>query len=127
MAVGRVGWHEPANKSRSVKNEKVIYEKDWQFLNFEHDPKKCFVLGAGNYEYPFEHIFPGSEFPLQISPIVRTTDGLQIGASESVEGLDSAYVVYRMMATIERPTFSHDIHARKVSDGAGVPLQLALG
>ena len=50
------------NKSRSVKNEKVIYEKDWQFLNFEHDPKKCFVLGAGNYEYPFEHIFPGSEF-----------------------------------------------------------------
>ncbi|RPB29536.1 hypothetical protein L211DRAFT_23310 [Terfezia boudieri ATCC MYA-4762] len=94
VAVERVGWHESVNRSRSVKHEKVIYEKDWQFLNFEHDPKKCFVLGAGNYEYPFEHIFPGN-------------------APESVEGLDSAYVVYRMKATIERPTFSHDIHTNK--------------
>ncbi|KAF8422634.1 hypothetical protein EV426DRAFT_702446 [Tirmania nivea] len=94
VAVERVGWYEPVNKSRSVKHEKVIYEKDWQFLNFEHDSKKCFVLGVGNYEYPFEHIFPGN-------------------APESVEGLDGAYVVYRMKAIIERPTFSHNIHAKK--------------
>lgn len=64
VGVEKVGWHEPANKSRNVKNEKIIYEKDWQFLNFEHDSKKCFVLGAGNYEYPFEHVFAGSGLPL---------------------------------------------------------------
>lgn len=34
---------------------------------------------------------------------------------ESVEGLDSAYVVYRLKATIERPRFSQDIHAKRVS------------
>ena len=62
MAVERVGWHEPVNRSRSLKNERVIYERDWQFLNFDQSSKKCFVLGAGNYEYPFEHIFPGSRF-----------------------------------------------------------------
>lgn len=94
VGVERVGWHEPVSKSRSVKHEKVIYEKDWQFLDFDHDPKKCFVLGAGNYEYPFEHVFPGN-------------------APESVEGLDSAYIVYRMKATIERPRFSQDIHQKK--------------
>lgn len=64
---------------------------------------------------------------MRISRVVRNTDSLQIDAPESVEGLDSAYVVYRMKATIERPTFSHDIHARKVSDGAGAPFQLAIG
>ncbi|KAF8468970.1 hypothetical protein BDZ91DRAFT_80231 [Kalaharituber pfeilii] len=93
VGVERVG-HEPATKSRSVKHEKVIYEKDWQFLDFEHDHKKSFVLGPGNYEYPFEQILPGS-------------------LPESVEGLDQAYIVYRMKATIERPRFSQDISAKK--------------
>lgn len=62
-----------------------------------------------------------------MSPIMRNTYDLQIDAPESVEGLDSAYVVYRLKATIERPTFSHDIHARKVIDGAGALLKLAFG
>lgn len=51
------------SSSRSVKHEKIIYEKEWQFLNVEHSHKKGFVkLGPGNYEYPFEHVLPGSEF-----------------------------------------------------------------
>ena len=32
-----------------------------------------------------------------------------------MEGLDTAYIVYRMKATIERPRFSQDISTKKVS------------
>lgn len=63
VGVERVGWYEDVNKSKSVRHEKIIYEKAWQFLDFEHDPKTSFVLGAGNYEYPFEHVFPGGRVP----------------------------------------------------------------
>ena len=63
VCLERVNIIEPMSKSKAIKHEKVIYEHDWQFLNFEHDPKKSFVLNPGNYEYPFEHILPGSELP----------------------------------------------------------------
>lgn len=49
------------SKSKAIKQEEVIYETSWEFINFERDPKKSFVLNPGNYEYPFEHIVPGSK------------------------------------------------------------------
>ncbi|KAI5807409.1 hypothetical protein DFH27DRAFT_317931 [Peziza echinospora] len=94
IGVEKVVGHHDASKTRGVKAEKVIYEKDWQFINFDQDHKKSYMLNPGNYEYPFEHILPGN-----------------IG--ESVEGLDAAYVVYRMKATIERSRFQQDISTKK--------------
>ena len=61
VGVEKVGGHDAA-KTRGVKAEKVIYEQDWQFINFGHDHKKSYMLNPGNYEYPFEHILPGSKF-----------------------------------------------------------------
>ena len=52
------------------------------------------VLKPGNYSYPFEHILPGD------SP-------------ESVEGLDSAFLVYQLRATLDRGVFAKDAEAKR--------------
>ena len=51
-------------------------------------------LPAGNYEYPFEMVLPGS-------------------TPESVEGLTDTWIVYRMKATIERNILQQNLVARK--------------
>ena len=52
------------------------------------------TLPAGNYEYPFDMILPGS-------------------TPESVEGLQDSWVIYRMKATIERGILQQNSVARK--------------
>lgn len=52
------------------------------------------TLLAGNYEWPFELILPGS-------------------TPESVEGLWDSWIIYRMKATIDRGLLAQNIFARK--------------
>lgn len=52
------------------------------------------MLPAGNYEYPFNLILPGS-------------------TPESIEGLAETWLVYRMKATIERGMLQQNLVARK--------------
>lgn len=78
-------WHEPT-RGKTLKEEEVIYKKEWQFLTEELAKMKTYTLEAGNHEYPFEVVLPGNQ-------------------AESVEGLRDANIVYRMKATIERPKY----------------------
>lgn len=52
------------------------------------------LLPAGNYEWPFELVIPGS-------------------MAESVEGLSDSHVVYKLKATIARGKLAYDLHAWK--------------
>ncbi|KAI5849716.1 hypothetical protein BZA05DRAFT_339212 [Tricharina praecox] len=81
-----------SNPSRTIKHEEVFYEKKWNFL--ESNGHTNFTVMPGNYEYPFQLPLAG-ELP------------------ESVEGLGSTHVVYRLKARISRGKFSHDITAKK--------------
>ncbi|EPX74956.1 arrestin/PY protein 1 [Schizosaccharomyces octosporus yFS286] len=80
----RVSWSEPSYNSRTGlrhnKQDSVVYEKIWNFLPYSGGSK---TLRAGNYEYPFRIMLPGN-------------------IPESVEGLQSCYVIYRLKATIDR-------------------------
>jgi hypothetical protein len=61
---------------------------------FERIPSECTTLSAGNYEWPFELVVPGSMV-------------------ESIEGLDDAHVKYKLTATVTRGRLFHDLHAYK--------------
>ena len=71
----------------STKQEEEFLRKTWDFKS------KC-SLPAGNYEYPFSVIIPGS-------------------TPESVEGLPDSYIIYRMKATIERNILAQNFVARR--------------
>ncbi|MCJ1380057.1 hypothetical protein MMC17_003160 [Xylographa soralifera] len=75
-----------------VKSDREHLHEDWEFL--ESDKGQSKTLRAGNYEYPFEAILPGT------SP-------------ESVEGLPDTWVIYRIKATVQRGRFAKDLITRK--------------
>lgn len=77
--------------NRKHTKEKIFYEKTWTFRNAGKG--KSEVLGADNYEFPFDIILPGS-------------------LPESVEGLHDTWVTYRFKAEIGRK-YAKDIHVRK--------------
>jgi hypothetical protein len=52
------------------------------------------TLVAGNHEWPFELVIPGS-------------------MAESVEGLRESFISYRLKATVARGMLAHDLHAYK--------------
>lgn len=52
------------------------------------------TLQAGNHEWPFELVIPGS-------------------MAESVEGLRDSFISYRLKATVARGMLAHDLHAYK--------------
>lgn len=52
------------------------------------------TLHAGNHALPFDHVLPGS-------------------VDESVEGLDNAQVIYKLVATIERGRFANNLVAKR--------------
>ena len=58
-----------------VKHEEEFTRKTWEFKRSQE------TLKAGNYEWPFDMIIPGS-------------------MTESLEGLSDSWIVYRMKATI---------------------------
>ena len=66
--------------------------KVWEFQS--SGKRSSEVLPAGNYEYPFDMILPGS-------------------TPESVEGLDDTWIIYRMKATIGRGMLQQNSIARK--------------
>ncbi|MCJ1316314.1 hypothetical protein MMC15_001635 [Xylographa vitiligo] len=75
-----------------VKSDREHLHEDWEFL--ESDKGQSKTLRAGNYEYPFEAILPGT------SP-------------ESVEGLPDTWIIYRIKATVQRGRFAKDLITRK--------------
>lgn len=44
---------------KTVKHEEVVYEKRWQFLEFDH--KHAVTLKPDNYEYDFDVVIPGGK------------------------------------------------------------------
>ena len=56
--------------------------------------KNADTLPAGNYEWPFDMVLPGS-------------------TPESLEGLYDTWIIYRMKATIERGMLQQNFAARK--------------
>ncbi|KAL7273571.1 hypothetical protein RUND412_003556 [Rhizina undulata] len=97
VGLKRLHWQERASTVtgmtlKSVKHEEVVYEKTWQFLEFDH--KHPVTLRPDNYEYGFDVILPG-DLP------------------ESIEGLEDAHIIYRMKATIDRPRFAQNVVTKK--------------
>ena len=90
-----VSWAQQPNRVSAeiyVKSHEEFFRKTWEFVI----PGKRMgeTLQMGNYEWPFEHVMPGS-------------------LPESVEGLDHNWVIYRMKATIERGLLQLNSYARK--------------
>lgn len=56
--------------------------------------KSTTYLPAGNYEWPFELVIPGS-------------------MAESIEGLPDSHIIYRLKATVARGKLAYDLHAHK--------------
>lgn len=102
----RLNWYDPllsskTNSNRAIKYEKIVYEHDWS--NLESAARDSgdttpvsgsHQLRAGNHQFPFEVIIPGS-------------------IDESVEGLEDAQVIYKLVATIERGRFANNLVAKR--------------
>lgn len=103
----RMSWVEqitvPRNATvKPIRYEKILFEHEWQNLeagnrtnnNITPSTTGTHTLAPGNHELPFELILPGS-------------------VEESVEGLEGAQVVYKLVATIERGRFANNIVTKK--------------
>lgn len=89
----RLGWFSPSGSgASSIKYDEEFLRHTWDFQN--NGKRSSETLPAGNYEYPFNMILPGS-------------------TPESVEGLSETWLVYRMKATIERGMLQQNSVARK--------------
>ncbi|KFA64107.1 hypothetical protein S40285_07987 [Stachybotrys chlorohalonatus IBT 40285] len=75
-----------------VDKNTTILEHRWAPFVGVHG--KSTTLPAGNYEYPFEYMFPGD-------------------SAESVEGIPEAAITYRLKATVGRGKLAYDLHAYK--------------
>lgn len=86
-------WYQPSGSgASSIKYEEEFLRHTWDFQN--NGKRSSETLPAGNYEYPFDMILPGS-------------------TPESIEGLTETWLVYRMKATIERGMLQQNSVARK--------------
>ena len=86
-------WYQPSGSgASSIKYEEEFLRHTWDFHT--SGKRSSETLPAGNYEYPFDMILPGS-------------------TPESVEGLTETWLVYRMKATIERGMLQQNSVARK--------------
>ena len=86
-------WYQPSGSgASSIKYEEEFLRRNWDFQN--NGKRSAETLPAGNYEYPFDMILPGS-------------------TPESVEGMTETWLVYRMKATIERGMLQQNSVARK--------------
>lgn len=89
-----VSWHlptSPTTGSRKPFRERNFFEKTWNFK----DPGKgkTEIIKAGNYEFPFDIVLPGS-------------------LPESAEGLSETWITYRFKAEIGRK-YAKDVIVRK--------------
>ncbi|EPE35187.1 E set [Glarea lozoyensis ATCC 20868] len=83
----------------TIKTEKTteIFSHKWAPFVGGHGPgssSKGTLLPAGNYEWPFELMIPGS-------------------MAESVEGMRDSHIVYKLKATVARGKLAYDLHAWK--------------
>lgn len=103
----RMDWYDPVlavktGSNKSVKFEKTVYEHEWSNLEVASRGSghttplsaSSHTLPVGNHEFPFEVIIPGS-------------------IDESVEGLDGAQVIYKLVAKIERGRFANNLITKK--------------
>ncbi|KAL8908560.1 MAG: hypothetical protein Q9171_005395 [Xanthocarpia ochracea] len=74
------------------KKDDQFFRHTWEFVI--PGPRRGETLAADNYEWPFDYALPGN-------------------MSESVEGLDDSWIVYRLKATIERGILAQNIVTRK--------------
>lgn len=89
----RLGWYQPTGSGASaIKYEEEFLRHTWDFQN--SGKRSSETLPAGNYEYPFDLIIPGS-------------------TPESVEGMTDTWLVYRLKATIERGMLQQNSVSRK--------------
>lgn len=91
----KLNYFDPVLSAKSgttklVKYDNVVYDHEWADLS------DCDVttLLAGNHEFPFDVVIPGS-------------------VEESVEGLEGAQVIYKLIARIERGRFASDVVVKK--------------
>lgn len=88
--------------AKPARFERILYEHEWP--NLEHHSNStsaspptslgAHTLHAGNHALPFDHVLPGS-------------------VDESVEGLENAQVIYKLVATIERGRFANNLVAKR--------------
>ncbi|KAB8293937.1 hypothetical protein EYC80_009410 [Monilinia laxa] len=98
----KVGWNDQRVTPTGVSNNRVdrtteIFSHRWAPFVGGGGPgssSKGLLLPAGNYEWPFELVIPGS-------------------MSESVEGLNDSHIVYKLKATVARGKLAYDLHAWK--------------
>lgn len=50
---------------KTVKHDELVYEKKWQFLEFDH--KHAVTLRPDNYEYEFDVALPGGKQAFSLS------------------------------------------------------------
>lgn len=101
---------------KTVKHEELVYEKKWQFLEFDH--KHAVTLRPDNYEYEFDVALPGGKQAFSLSAMhpsgINWALLCHTDLPESIEGLENAHIFYRLKAVIDRPRFSQNIVAKKV-------------
>jgi len=95
----KIGWSEQRVTPTGVSNNKVdrtteIFSHKWAPFITAPAGSSSRVLQAGNYEWPFEHVIPGT-------------------IAESVEGLPESHIVYKLKATVARGKLAYDLHAYK--------------
>jgi hypothetical protein len=87
----------PGNSSHKTEKTTEIFNHKWAPFVGGHGPgssSRGTLLPAGNYEWPFELLIPGS-------------------MAESVEGLHDSHIVYKLKATVARGKLAYDLHAWK--------------
>ncbi|ATZ56425.1 hypothetical protein BCIN_13g02620 [Botrytis cinerea B05.10] len=98
----KVGWNDQRVTPTGISNNRVdrtteIFSHRWAPFVGGGGPgssSKGLLLPAGNYEWPFELVIPGS-------------------MSESVEGLNDSHIIYKLKATVARGKLAYDLHAWK--------------
>ncbi|KAE8453473.1 hypothetical protein EG329_010334 [Mollisiaceae sp. DMI_Dod_QoI] len=98
----KVGWNDQRITPTGTSNNKVdkaveIFSHRWPpFVGAggTGSSSRGTLLPAGNYEWPFELVIPGT-------------------MSESVEGLQDSHIMYKLKATVARGKLAYDLHAYK--------------
>ncbi|KAM3079576.1 hypothetical protein ACMFMG_005991 [Clarireedia jacksonii] len=98
----KVGWNDQRVTPNGISNNRV--DKSMEIFSHRWPPfigggvpgssSKGVLLPAGNYEWPFELVIPGS-------------------MAESVEGLPDSHIIYKLKATVARGKLAYDLHAWK--------------
>ncbi|KAF4629187.1 hypothetical protein G7Y89_g8957 [Cudoniella acicularis] len=95
----KIGWNDQRITATGVSSNRVdktteIFNHRWAPFVGPGSSSRGTLLPAGNYEWPFELVIPGS-------------------MPESVEGLPDSHIVYKLKATVARGKLAYDLHAWK--------------